>query len=83
MVHKINILESDKLKSWRPRLKYFIGATVLILLIIAVVLVVILNKSPDEPETKSPNGTDDDLIFAQTVRIIIYSQIKLSFFLSI
>lgn len=69
MVNKVNILESDKLKSWKPRLKYFIGATILILLVIAVVLVVVLNKSPEKPETKSPNGTEDDLIFAQTVRI--------------
>lgn len=69
MVNKVNILESDKLKSWKPRLKYFIGATILILLVIAVVLVVVLNKSPEKPETKSPNGTEDDLIFAHTVRI--------------
>lgn len=67
MVNKVNILESDKLKSWKPRLKYFIGAALLILLIIAVVLVVVLKKSPEEPKSKSPNGTDDDLIFAHTV----------------
>lgn len=77
MVNKVNILESEKLKSWKPRLKYFIGAAILILLVIAVVLVVILNKGPDEPTSKSPNNTDDDLIFAHTVRI---TRITIEFF---
>lgn len=74
MTKKIQI--SDSLRSLKSKLKYFIGAAVLILLIVAVALVIIFNKRPSAPEQspRSPNDSDDELIFAHTVCSVKWKQ---------